>query len=57
MIVCVCENVTEQEIADVIDANTTIADVENKTLAGSCCGACREIIETMIENATELQRS
>jgi len=52
VIVCVCRNVSEHEVAASIDAGAKdVATVASHTGAASSCGCCTETIEEMIARA------
>jgi bacterioferritin-associated ferredoxin len=51
MFVCVCKAVTDKEVEAVIDGGAiTVDEVTAKCQAGGDCGACRGMIEDMIED-------
>jgi bacterioferritin-associated ferredoxin len=50
MIVCVCHNVSERKILNVIqDGATTVEQVTRRCEAGGDCGSCRDAIGELIE--------
>jgi bacterioferritin-associated ferredoxin len=50
MYVCVCKAVTDREVEQAIDAGAcTVADVTRACGAGGDCGACRGMIDDMLE--------
>lgn len=50
MIVCICYNKTEVDIQKAIDEGASSSfKVGQKTGAGFCCGACRPVIQEMVE--------
>ena len=50
MYVCCCRAVTDREVNEVIEGGaTTVAEVTRRCGAGGDCGACRGMIEEMIE--------
>jgi bacterioferritin-associated ferredoxin len=52
MFVCVCKAVTDREVKRVIEAGAcTVAEVTRQCGAGGDCGACRGMIEEMIESS------
>jgi bacterioferritin-associated ferredoxin len=54
MYVCVCKAVTDKEVENAIDDGAcTVADVTRECGAGGDCGACRGMIEDMIEERAE----
>jgi bacterioferritin-associated ferredoxin len=54
MYVCVCRAVTDTEVDRAIDEGAcTLAQVTRACGAGGDCGACRGMIEEMIEAKTE----
>ena len=54
MYVCLCNAVTDREVQEAIDGGAcTVADVTRACSAGGDCGACRGMIEEMIEARTE----
>lgn len=50
MYVCICMNVTSQDIQDCYqtDANS-VEEIMEKTGAGTCCGSCQDYLEMMIQ--------
>jgi bacterioferritin-associated ferredoxin len=43
MYVCICNAVTESEIAQAVqDGARTVEDLEVSLLVGTCCGKCRD---------------
>ena len=54
MIVCCCKAIAHETIAELIASGaTSVDDVEQACGAGSACGACRGMIEEMVEEACE----
>jgi bacterioferritin-associated ferredoxin len=52
MIVCLCRSVTDRAIRAAIDAGaTTMEEVGQACRAGTGCGACRIVIEEMLDEA------
>jgi bacterioferritin-associated ferredoxin len=55
MYVCCCRAVTDREVARVIDEGaTTVDDVTLACGAGGDCGACRGMIDDMIEDRADM---
>ena len=55
MYVCVCRAVTDNEVDAAIEAGAeTVEAVTAACCAGSDCGACRSLIEDMIDDARRL---
>jgi bacterioferritin-associated ferredoxin len=55
MYVCCCRAVTDREVARVIDEGAGSVDAVTRACgAGGDCGACRGMIEDMIEDRAEL---
>ena len=53
MYVCVCKAVTDKEVEAAIDAGAhTVAAVTAACQAGGDCGACRGMIDDMIDEKT-----
>lgn len=49
-IICVCNNVTREEIVKAIeDGATTVEEVGEATGAGTVCGACINTIQEIID--------
>lgn len=54
MIVCSCFCVREDDIKkSVLEGCRSVDDVEEKTFAGSGCGACREDVQRIVEEALQ----
>jgi bacterioferritin-associated ferredoxin len=52
MIVCICHRVSDRTVLSVIqDGASTVEEVGSACRAGTKCGACREHIEGMLEDA------
>ena len=52
MIVCICNSVSDTDIARAIDEGaSTLKQVAKKTRAGTCCGACRSSIREALAAA------
>ena len=55
MYVCVCRAVTDKEVDAAIEAGAeTVEAVTAACCAGGDCGACRSLIEDMIDDARRL---
>ena len=55
MYVCVCRAVTDKEVDAAIEAGAdTVEAVTAACCAGDDCGACRSLIEDMIDDAKRL---
>lgn len=53
-IVCPCMDVTAGMIKDAVEAGaTTLKDVQDKTGAGTICGACFDDIQNLIDQFTK----
>jgi bacterioferritin-associated ferredoxin len=51
MYVCICRAVTEREVKSAIDQGAkTVQAVTRSCCAGDDCGACRVVIEDLIED-------
>jgi bacterioferritin-associated ferredoxin len=56
MFVCICEAVTEDEVAMAVLAGAeTVEAVTAATDAGSCCGTCHPAIEAVLERTCPLR--
>jgi bacterioferritin-associated ferredoxin len=56
MVVCLCANVTERELAAVIDGGaTTVKEIGRRCGAGAGCGACRPLIRECIKQCRAAQ--
>lgn len=54
-LVCVCNHVTRQEIAKVLQSDDiTTADIQRITAAGTGCGRCIREIDAMVKKQQEL---
>jgi bacterioferritin-associated ferredoxin len=54
MYVCVCKAVTHTKVEEAIDGGAcTVAEVTRACGAGGDCGACRGMIEDMIDERTD----
>ncbi len=54
MIVCVCNRVSDSDIADAIAAGAnTIEEIQCQLGVATCCGQCMEFAETCIEDAKQ----
>lgn len=51
MIVCICSNVSEKQIEDLLPAS--LEDVMMKTSAAMCCGQCFEYLQKITERLEE----
>ena len=52
MIICLCETSTDQDIGNAIaDGAHTVEQVGRRCGAGTGCGACREYIAEMLDEA------
>lgn len=52
MIVCICEVCTDKDITEAIEGGAhTVAQVGQRCGAGTGCGACREYILDMLDDA------
>ena len=50
MYVCLCNGVTDQDIADAIDEGAqSLTDIQRELGAGTGCGTCREFTEQLID--------
>lgn len=47
MVVCVCCNVTEDELCDCKKKHMSVDDVIKELEVTSCCGCCREDVERL----------
>lgn len=58
-IVCICHDVGEQQIlAAIADSAQTVADVGERTCAGTNCGSCRPIISRLLdENCSAIKEA
>lgn len=55
MIICMCYNVTEQEIKKLLPCS--VEDIMMKTEAGMACGSCFHALQETVDfQATELDR-
>lgn len=53
-IVCLCHGITDKQVRDSIDrGNTGVLKIVRDTGAGSCCGACVEVILEMIGESND----
>lgn len=51
MIVCICNSVSDGDIARAIDEGaSTLKEVARRTRAGTCCGSCRESIRDALRS-------
>lgn len=57
MIVCLCKNVTELQIEQLVqNGKTTLRDVVETSQAGTCCGACFFEVEKIVEDTRTTHR-
>ena len=57
MYVCVCLAVTDEEVTSAIGAGaTSVGEVTQACSAGGDCGACHEMIASMIDEARDGDR-
>lgn len=51
MYICICEALTEKEIAQCIESGAnSVMDVQRKCQAGQSCGSCLKKIQKMVRN-------
>lgn len=54
MIVCLCANVTERQLAETIAAGaTTVKEIGRRCGAGTGCGACKPLIRECLSRCRE----
>lgn len=54
MIVCLCANVSERELVEIIAAGaTTVKEVGRRCGAGTGCGACKPLIRECLARCRE----
>jgi bacterioferritin-associated ferredoxin len=50
MYVCVCHAVTDKDIRKAVDRGArSLFEVQNQLPVGSCCGACNETAQAVVE--------
>lgn len=54
MYICICEAISDTIISDAIEAGArTVDEVGDRCGAGTVCGNCRQMIETLLEASDE----
>ena len=52
MIVCLCANVSERELAAIVaDGATTVKEIGRRCGAGTGCGACKPLLRECVKRA------
>lgn len=50
MFICICSAVSDRQIEQALDAGLTSVDaLSAQTGAGACCGGCRPLLSSMID--------
>jgi bacterioferritin-associated ferredoxin len=58
MILCLCQGVSEREVAEVVERGaTTIAEVRLQCGAGTDCGSCLADIKACLDSARACSRA
>lgn len=56
MIICLCKNVSDQQIKQMREDGKTLQDVVKASEAGTCCGACTLDLKKLFQDEARPQR-